>query len=105
MTNIAPAEAETWIRDREDCVVLDVREPWEFNISRLKNALNIPLRCLQQRLHELKPSVPYLVYCHHGSRSLFACAIMKRAGFQEVFNLHGGIDRWSVTLDPTLKRY
>ena len=105
MTNISPVEARQLIQDREHCVVLDVREQWEYNISRLDNAVHIPLRSLQDKLPELDPTVPYLVYCHHGSRSLFACALLVRAGFAEVLNLHGGIDRWSLTLDPKIRRY
>jgi sulfur-carrier protein adenylyltransferase/sulfurtransferase len=105
MKTIAPAEAKHLMERHDTCVVLDVREPWEFHLARLDKAMNIPLRSLQQRMAELDPAVPYIVYCHHGSRSLLACALMTRAGFTDVHNLHGGIHQWSVAVDSTMKRY
>jgi sulfur-carrier protein adenylyltransferase/sulfurtransferase len=105
MKTVSPTDAKRWMEERDGVVLLDVREPWEYGITRLADAVNIPLRALQERLSELDPATPYLVYCHHGSRSLFACALMTHAGFSEVLNLHGGIDRWSLTLDPSVTRY
>lgn len=85
--------------------LLDVREPWEYELVRLPDALLIPLAELPSRLRELDADRPVIVYCHHGIRSWHAACFLVRNGFSQVINLAGGIDAWSREMDPALPRY
>jgi adenylyltransferase/sulfurtransferase len=84
--------------------LLDVRQPYEFNLANLGGTL-IPLGELRQRVRELDTSNEIVVYCHHGMRSAQAVALLRQAGFDNVKNLTGGIDAWAREVDPAMKRY
>jgi rhodanese-related sulfurtransferase len=86
-------------------VVLDVREPHEAAIARIEGARLIPLGELPGRLGELDGRTEIVTLCHHGVRSLRALALLKGVGFAKVRSLQGGIDAWSVTVDPEVPRY
>jgi adenylyltransferase/sulfurtransferase len=85
--------------------VIDVREPYEWAIARLAEARLIPLNSLPQVVQTLDRDAEIVVYCHHGMRSAAAVAWLRDQGFPRVRNLVGGIDRWSLEIDPTLRRY
>ena len=87
--------------------LVDVRQPWEHERACLPDHALIPLDELPQRLDELDPPEGALVvaYCHHGVRSLSAAAILQNGGFSRVASLAGGIDRWSLQIDPKIARY
>ncbi|MHB8837353.1 MAG: molybdopterin-synthase adenylyltransferase MoeB [Gemmatimonadaceae bacterium] len=85
--------------------LLDVREPWEYSTAQLAGATLIPLGDLAQRAQEVPRDADVVVYCHHGVRSAHAVSMLRLAGWPRVFNLHGGIDRWSVEADPSVPRY
>ena len=85
--------------------IIDVREPWEWEIGRLPGARLIPLSELEDQLTSLNPQQEVVVYCHLGTRSMFAARQLKAAGFARVANLQGGIDRWSVEVDSGVLRY
>ncbi|MGC9259282.1 MAG: rhodanese-like domain-containing protein [Phycisphaerae bacterium] len=87
--------------------ILDVREPKEWEHTRIEGAILIPLDQLLRRLEELKPArgKRIVVYCHHGDRSLLAAELLRESGFAMVHSLAGGIDAWSVLVDPTVRRY
>jgi rhodanese-related sulfurtransferase len=87
--------------------LVDVRSPEEHAYARLPDSLLIPLPELISRAGECQPGdgVPVVVYCHHGVRSLTAAALLERAGLGEVYSLSGGIDAWSLQIDPTVPRY
>lgn len=85
--------------------VLDVREPWEWEICRLPGARLIPMGELAARLGTLDPAREVVVYCHHGARSAAAVEHLSTAGFTRVSHLEGGIDRWSVEIDASVPRY
>ena len=86
-------------------VVLDVREPWELALASLDATLNIPMGQVPDRLEELDPSQATVVMCHHGNRSRQVAIFLTHRGFTRVINLAGGIDAWSVEVDPTVPRY
>jgi adenylyltransferase/sulfurtransferase len=91
----------------EPVYLVDVRHPWEHELVALPNtAAVIPLHELVDRHDELAPPPGALVvaYCHHGIRSLNAAALLERI-HPRVASLAGGIDRWSLEIDPTLRRY
>ncbi len=92
-----------------NAVLLDVREPWEVAQASLRlpgvEVKNIPIGSVVQRLGELDPSQSIVCICHHGARSLQVVAFLERHGFESVYNLAGGIDAWSVQVDPSVPRY
>ena len=84
--------------------LLDVREVYEHQIVNLGGHL-IPMNFIPNRLNELDPSREIIVYCHHGSRSRSVVNYLKKNGFPLAKNLTGGIDAWSLKIDPKIKRY
>lgn len=93
------------LAEMPDALVLDVREPFEWEICHLPNSLLIPLGQLPNRLQELPRDQTVVVLCHHGMRSLQATRFLRASGFADVFNLTGGIDRWARERDPEMNRY
>ena len=93
---ISPTEA-TLLVNREDAIVLDVRETGEWNGGHIPNAHHIALAQLDKRMVELEKfkTRPVVVCCASGNRSLSAAASLKRAGFEKVFNLSGGVGAWA----------
>ena len=91
----------------EPVYLLDVRQPWENEIAALPNSTLIPLDQLLTRTDEVQPpeNAVVVVYCHHGIRSQSGAAILERAGFENVVSLAGGIDAWSLHVDPKVPRY
>lgn len=87
-------------------LLLDVRDPWEFNTASLPNSLLMPMGEVTSRAHqELDPDQPIVVLCHHGARSLSVTMWLRNQGFEHVQSLAGGIDHWSRAIDPTVPRY
>src|SRR2546426_485100 len=93
-----------WDRN-PDLLVIDVREPHEYEIAHIDGSVLIPLGELPDRLSELDGHREVVTHCHHGARSLKALEILKAAGFSKVRSLRGGIDAWAVNVDPSLPRY
>jgi adenylyltransferase/sulfurtransferase len=88
-----------------DLQLIDVRMPVEWQIAHLEGALLVPLPELEARAGELDSSAPTVVYCHLGGRSAAAVRFLRTRGFARVANLTGGIDAWSLRVDPTMRRY
>jgi sulfur-carrier protein adenylyltransferase/sulfurtransferase len=89
----------------EPIQLIDVREPFENEIAKIDNARLIPLGELPGRLDELDRESYLVVHCHTGMRSARAVELLRGQGFLNVFNLEGGIDRWSGEIDPTVQKY
>jgi adenylyltransferase/sulfurtransferase len=91
----------------EDLLLLDVREPDEYARAHIEGALLVPMGELEARREELLAwrERPVVVHCHSGGRSARACETLSDWGFQKVENLSGGIDAWSLTVDPDVPRY
>lgn len=105
LPEISPRELKQQLNENRSVLLLDVREPHEYDIVHLEGARLIPLNELQQNVDSLNPAQETVVYCHHGTRSLYATAFLLQNGFANVKNLEGGIDRWAVEIDTTLNRY
>ncbi len=86
-------------------VLLDVREPFEYQICRIEGSKLIPLGQLRMRVNELNPTDDIVVYCHTGVRSAQAARVLKGLGFSKVTNLKGGIKAWTIEVDPSLRSY
>jgi adenylyltransferase/sulfurtransferase len=91
----------------EELLLIDVREPHEFEKARISGSRLIPLGQLGARLGEIADwrQRRIVAHCHKGGRSARACAQLREAGFANVANLSGGIDAWSITVDPEVPRY
>ena len=85
-------------------VVVDVREPWEWEIARIDGSRHLPLGELPGRLGELDPHAEIVTVCHKGKRSLQAQQLLQGAGFR-VRSLAGGIDAWAEEAEPGMARY
>jgi adenylyltransferase/sulfurtransferase len=90
---------------REAIQLIDVREPFEFEIARIDGAKLIPLGQLANRLYELKRNGQTVVHCHTGMRSAQAVQMLRQTGFTNVYNLEGGIDAWANEIDPAMQKY
>ena len=104
MFDITPKQLKERLDAGDKVLVLDVREPFEWNIANLGGKL-IPLGELSQRVGELNPDEEIVVLCHHGVRSAHAVAFLRNQGFKKAFNIRGGIDRWSTEVDASIPRY
>ena len=104
---ISPTELAEKLRSENPPCLLDVREPEEHTFVTLPNSKLIPLGEVASHLDEIEnwKEQEVVVYCHHGIRSLNAIAQLQHLGFTNLRNLAGGIDRWSLEIDPALPRY
>jgi rhodanese-related sulfurtransferase len=92
------------LRDADaDFMILDVRDPWEFEERNLGGHL-IPIKELPNRLQELDKNKQIIVHCQMGGRSSRATAYLLEQGFKNVFNLRGGIQAWAREIDPNMKQ-
>lgn len=102
---ITPEELKRRLDRREQPLLLDVREDWERQLCRLEGSVHIPLVELEVRAVELDPKDEIIVYCHQGVRSAAVAEYLRSLGFRDVKNLAGGLDRWALTVDPSMRRY
>jgi adenylyltransferase/sulfurtransferase len=91
----------------ERVYLVDVRQPWEHEIAALPGSVLVPLDELVARGEEIAPpeGATVVAYCHHGVRSLSAAVLLERMGLADVVSLRGGIDAWSLRVDPRVARY
>ena len=85
--------------------LLDVREPWEVERAAIQGAICIPMGAVPGSVKDLHAQQPIVVVCHSGVRSLQVAQYLADMGFEQVFNLAGGIDAWSRDVDPAVPRY
>jgi rhodanese-related sulfurtransferase len=101
---IAQSKVSEWIKQNKEFNFLDVRRDDEREMASL-GGIHIPLHDLEKRYEELpRDKKPLIVYCHHGVRSLYATQFLKYHGY-DALSLAGGIDLWSLEIDPTVPRY
>jgi rhodanese-related sulfurtransferase len=90
-------------------VVLDVREPWELQTASVKadgfELVAMPMRSVPARYMELQRDQPIACLCHHGGRSMKVTQFLRAKGYAQVANVQGGIDAWSLKIDPKVRRY
>ncbi|MFP3941105.1 MAG: molybdopterin-synthase adenylyltransferase MoeB [Thermoanaerobaculia bacterium] len=104
---IGPRELDRWLAEGRPVRILDVRTPAEYEICRLEGSVLVPLQELPGRAGEIEDPAPdevLVTLCHHGQRSDVAADLLRRRGLPAV-NLAGGIDAWSVEVDPSVPRY
>jgi rhodanese-related sulfurtransferase len=105
---LTPRELQARLEAGDRMVIIDVREPEELALSRLEGAVPIPMQSVPaelQKLEALSDESDLAVLCHHGVRSLNVVAWLRQHGIENCFSVTGGIDRWSVEIDPSVPRY
>jgi molybdopterin/thiamine biosynthesis adenylyltransferase/rhodanese-related sulfurtransferase len=100
-----PAELAARLAEPDPPDVLDVREPWEYQVASIPGARLVPLNTLPASISTIDPSREYVVHCHHGVRSRMAAEFLRAHGVARVANLRGGIDAWSDEVDPSVPQY
>ncbi len=106
-TEISPKELKKRLDAGDNLVILDVREPQELEICKLKYTMHVPMGDLQSRVGELNDhkNKEIVVYCRSGGRSGQCANFLRAQGFANVLNLEGGILAWSDDVDPSLQKY
>ena len=99
------AELKQWMEEGRQMTLIDVRNPIEWEICRIEGAKLIPMGEIQNRLGELNPEDIIVAHCHHGSRSAQVVSFLRHKGFSRAINLAGGIEAWSLEVDPSVPRY
>jgi adenylyltransferase/sulfurtransferase len=102
---ISVQELKAKMEAHEPFNLIDVREPFEFEIARIEGAKLIPLGEIVERADELDREQLLIIHCHSGGRSAEAVRLLKQRGFAKVYNLEGGIAAWSDFIDPTVPKY
>jgi len=101
---IEPREVHDMMQKGVKFLLLDCREPWEYQRARIEGATLIPMRLIPQKLDDIPKDQPVVVYCHAGVRSFDTASWLKQQGVDAV-SMSGGIDRWSMEIDPKVPRY
>jgi rhodanese-related sulfurtransferase len=102
---ISPLETKQRLDRSENLLLVDVREPWEFEICRIEGAKLIPMGSIPANLQALDTDDDVICYCHHGMRSMDVAVWLRGQGVAKARSLAGGIERWSLEIDPKVPRY
>ena len=103
--DLGPAEVKRLLAQDKRTVLVDVREPHEYEIVKIEGSKLIPLSELHLRTNELDTADTIVTYCHHGQRSLQAIKTLEHFGFKKLKHLRGGIDAWATEVDQEMARY
>ncbi|MEX2180571.1 MAG: molybdopterin-synthase adenylyltransferase MoeB [Gemmatimonadaceae bacterium] len=104
-TSLTPAALAARLAHGESLVLLDVREEWEVALASITGAMHVPMAMVPAQQALLPDDRAIAVLCHHGSRSAMVADYLRASGHARVLNVTGGIDRWSVEVDPGVPRY
>lgn len=106
MRELGPRQLQIYLKEAErPPLLLDVREPWEYQRARIAESTLIPMREIPAALARLDPNQELVVICHHGIRSRQVARFLESRGFGQVINLSGGIDAWAREVDPSIPFY
>lgn len=107
MNHVTAPQLAEWLADasRTRPVLLDVREPWEFETCRIEGSQPMPMQTVPARMQELDEDSEVVCICHHGARSMQVAAFLERQGFGKVTNLTGGVHAWAVQVDGSMPTY
>ena len=113
MRHFTPQQLQDFLNksDKNDMppLLLDVREPWEFEYCHIDGSILIPMGELASELESLQDEIDHereiIMICHHGIRSRQMGYYMEQAGYKNITNLDGGVEAWAVDVEPTMKRY
>lgn len=103
--NITPQTVKARLEAGEALLIIDVRQAWELNRSRLAQAVHIPMDDIPDSLDRIPQDTPVVIMCHHGTRSAQVTQWLRAQGYQNVLNMEGGIDGWSHQVDSSIPLY
>jgi len=89
----------------EKPLLLDVREPWEYEICHIDDSINIPMGQIPQQLAQLQDATEIVVICHHGIRSQNVIRFLQQQSVDGLVNLDGGVDAWAREVDLDMPLY
>ena len=103
---ITAEDTQEKLKSGETITLLDVREPWEYDVAHIEGSKHIPMGDIPARANnELDPEQHIIVVCHHGVRSMNVTAWLRQQGFEMAQSMRGGIDNWSRAIDPKVPIY
>ncbi len=102
---ILPLEVKQRLERGEKLMLVDVREPHEHAICRIEGSVLIPMGTIPANLQKLDTDEDVICFCHHGMRSMDVANWLRTQGVASARSMAGGIDRWSVEIDPKVPRY
>lgn len=107
MRNINANELAAWLDDesRVSPLLLDVREPWEYQICHIDGSRTMPMSTIPANVAEWDQDQPIVCICHHGMRSMQVALFLEQQGFSDVINLTGGVDAWATQVDRSMATY
>lgn len=106
MKRFTPAQLKHYLEQSgKPPLLLDVREPWEYETCHIEGSQLIPMGQIQSVVDSLDRNKETVVICHHGIRSRAVAIFLEREGFSNVINLEGGVDRWADEVDPLMQKY
>ena len=104
MQHFRPPELATYLQNHTP-MLLDVREPWEFELCNLQNSQLIPMGHIPNQLEQLDAKQEIVLICHHGIRSRQVGLFLQSRGFDKLINLSGGLDAWAKEIDNQMALY
>jgi rhodanese-related sulfurtransferase len=107
MQQMTASQLKSWLDDEErgKPVLLDVREPWEYQTCKIASSQSMPMRSVPARYMELDREADIVVVCHHGARSFQVGLFLEQQGFANIINLYGGVAAWARDVDPSMPTY
>lgn len=106
MQQMTPSQLRDYLETASTApLLLDVREPWEFDICAIDNSILIPMGQIPAKIDTLNPDQEIVVICHHGIRSAQVCRYLEHQGFEQMINLAGGVEAWAKDVDIDMAVY
>lgn len=107
MQTITPTDLAQWLSDNkaEQPLLLDVREPSEYEICHIQGSRLMPMHTVPLHLDDLDPDAVIVCVCHHGGRSMQVAHFLERNGFKKIINLTGGVHAWAMQVDTAMPTY
>ena len=104
-SSIDPMSLDKMRKTKPHLNILDVREYYEWDICHIKGASNIPMNLIDECIDEVSKTIPTVVVCHHGVRSMNVIHYLKTKGYSNLINLEGGIHAWATEVDIDMAKY
>jgi rhodanese-related sulfurtransferase len=111
MQELSAQQLQTYLKEclldteKQQPLLLDVRQPWEFDICKLDNSVLLPMSQIPGNTDSLDADREIVVICHHGIRSRSVGRYLEKVGFKNVINLSGGVAQWAKTVDNQMPTY
>lgn len=105
MRHFQSTDLKTYLDKGEQPLLVDVREPWEFQICHITGSRLIPMREIRQQIGTLNPHQEIVLICHHGIRSKQVGYALENVGFTQLINLTGGLNAWAKEVDQNMQTY